>query len=215
MKTNLKKNNKLYLIGIILLFLNGFVMSINAQESTLSKEIQAQTATVYVCPMHADVSSKVPGKCPKCSMVLIAAGAGEDQQFYACPMHADVMSTKEGKCPKCQMALVKMSAPEAGDFDLKIETTPKVIKAGKPLNLRFSVFNPKTGKQVTEFNILHDMPFHLFVVSRDFSHFDHIHPTKQKDSSFTIETILPKPGYIKSTAIYFLSVACRKSFIKI
>ncbi len=170
-------------------------MSTHAQESTLLKEIQAQAATVYVCPMHADVSSKVPGKCPKCSMTLIAAGAGEDQQFYACPMHADVMSTKAGKCPKCQMELVKMSAPVAGDFDLKVETTPKIIKAGSPLKLRFSIFNPKTGKQVTDFNILHDMPFHLFVVSRDFSHFAHIHPTKQKDGSFTIETVLPKPGY--------------------
>lgn len=191
----MKKKNQPYIIGLILLFLSAFVISTNAQESTLSKELQAQVSTVYVCPMHADVSSKVPGKCPKCSMTLVAAGAGEDQQFYACPMHADVMSTKEGKCPKCQMALVKMSAPEASDFDLKIETTPKIIKAGKPLKLRFAIFNPKTGKQVTEFNILHDMPFHLFVVSRDFSHFAHLHPTKQKDGSFTIETLFPKPGY--------------------
>jgi hypothetical protein len=24
----------------------------------------------YVCPMHADVKSKTPGKCPKCKMKL-------------------------------------------------------------------------------------------------------------------------------------------------
>ena len=31
-----------------------------------SKPIQFQ----YVCPMHADVKSKRPGKCPKCKMTL-------------------------------------------------------------------------------------------------------------------------------------------------
>ena len=195
MKTKMKKNNQPCVSGIILLFLSAFVISASAQEATLSKEIQAQFATVYVCPMHADVSAKVPGKCPKCAMTLIAAGAGAEQEFYACPMHADVMSNKPGKCPKCQMTLIKMAAPEAADFDVKIETTPKIIKAGKPLKLRFSIFHPKTGKQIQDFNILHDMPFHLFVVSRDFSAFQHIHPTKQADGSFTIETVLPKPGY--------------------
>lgn len=33
---------------------------------------QAQTATKYVCPMHADVVSTAPGKCPRCSMTLVA-----------------------------------------------------------------------------------------------------------------------------------------------
>jgi len=27
-------------------------------------------ATVYVCPMHPDVTSKKPGKCRKCKMTL-------------------------------------------------------------------------------------------------------------------------------------------------
>lgn len=145
--------------------------------------------------MHKDVSSKVAGKCTKCGMALVAAGTGEEQEFYACPMHPDVMSNKEGKCPKCQMALKKMSAPVADDFDIKLETTPKVVKPGKPVQFRFSIFHPKTGKQIQDFNILHDMPFHLFVVSRDFSHFDHLHPTKQSDGSFTIQTTLPKAGH--------------------
>jgi len=27
--------------------------------------------TVYTCPMHADVTSDKPGKCPKCGMTLV------------------------------------------------------------------------------------------------------------------------------------------------
>lgn len=28
--------------------------------------------TVYTCPMHPDVTSNEPGKCPKCGMQLVA-----------------------------------------------------------------------------------------------------------------------------------------------
>ncbi len=180
---------------VILLLFSVFVMWVNAQEPTSSQQSQAPPSVVYICPMHKDVSSKVAGKCTKCGMALVAAGAGEEQEFYACPMHPDVMSNKEGKCPKCQMALKKMSAPVADDFEVKLETTPKLVKPGKPVQFRFSIFHPKTHAQIKDFNILHDMPFHLFVVSRDFSHFDHIHPTKQSDGSFVIETVLPKAGH--------------------
>lgn len=191
---------------VIVLLLSVFVMSppriLQAQEPT-SQKTEAPQAPLYICPMHRDVSSKVPGVCSKCGMKLVAAGAGEDQEFYACPMHPDVMTNKEGKCPKCQMALVKMAAPEASDFDVKIATTPKLVKPGQPFTFRFTVSHPKTGKQIKDFNLLHEMPFHLFVVSRDFSHFDHIHPEKQKDGTFTIETTLPKAGHYQIYCDFF------------
>ena len=28
-------------------------------------------ATVYACPMHPDVTSPVPGMCPRCGMALV------------------------------------------------------------------------------------------------------------------------------------------------
>lgn len=193
-------------ISLILLLVSAFVMSpphsLQAQEPILPKS-DAPQSVVYICPMHRDVSSKAPGVCSKCGMKLVAAGAGEEQDFYACPMHPDVMSNKEGKCPKCQMALVKMAAPEANDFAVKIETTPKLVKPGQPVKFRFFISHPKTGKPIKDFNLLHEMPFHLFVVSRDFSHFDHIHPEKQADGSFTIETVLPKAGYYQIYCDFF------------
>ncbi len=60
--------------------------------------------TVYVCPMHADVVSMKPGKCPKCKMTLVKKSA---RALYTCSMHPEVLSLKAGKCRKCHMALTK------------------------------------------------------------------------------------------------------------
>ncbi|MBX3279090.1 MAG: multicopper oxidase domain-containing protein [Acidobacteria bacterium] len=39
-----------------------------------------QTPEVYVCPMHPEVRSDKPGKCPKCGMDLKAVGLSEEQK---------------------------------------------------------------------------------------------------------------------------------------
>lgn len=157
---------------------------------------------VYICPMHPDVQSKVPGTCQKCNMKLVAGKAGTDS-FYVCPMHPDVIASEAGNCPKCRMKLVKAAPPELSEYFVRIEPRPSPPRAGQTVTLRFTVFHPETAKQITSFNILHDMPFHLFVVSQDFESFQHIHPELQKDGSFLIETMLPKPGYYKIFCDFF------------
>ncbi len=67
----------------------------------------------YQCPMHPEVISDKPGKCPKCGMNLELVGkeqvSGSKEKVkteYTCTMHPEVISDKPGKCPKCGMELV-------------------------------------------------------------------------------------------------------------
>ena len=174
-----------------------------AQEPAAAPAPVPKEPVVYVCPMHPDVASKLPGKCQKCGMSLVASVEGQDATFYACPMHPDVQSGKPDKCPKCGMALVKMAPPEVSDYQIRLETTPAAIKPGEKALLRFTIFHPRTDEQVKKFNLLHDMPFHLFLVSQDFSDFQHIHPEQQQDGSFTIEAVLERPGHYKVFCDFF------------
>lgn len=92
------------------------------------------------------------------------------------------------------MTLVRMRRPEMAEYEVKLETTPAAVKPGEKIQLRFFISHPETNEPVKEFNIVHDMPFHLFVVSQDLTYFAHIHPKQQADGSFAIETTLPKAG---------------------
>ena len=72
--------------------------------STTAHDHQQPAGVIYTCPMHPEIISDKPGKCPKCKMNLVkkeVAGA-----IYTCPMHPEVIQDKPGKCPKCKMNLV-------------------------------------------------------------------------------------------------------------
>jgi hypothetical protein len=193
-------NRREFLKGGAALVMGSLLLPAQAQNPT------PQEPVIYVCPMHPDIQSKIPGKCQKCNMKLVASKAEAAipaDNFFTCPMHPEIRAAAAGICPKCGMKLVKGAPPETADYFVKIETVPKSPKAGEKVKFRFTVFHPTTEKQIKEFNILHDMPFHLFVVSQDFEEFQHIHPDQQRDGSFTIETLLPRKGYYKIFCDFF------------
>ena len=72
----------------------------------------------YVCPMHPEVTSTEPGRCPKCGMKLLATQAPAAVTSYVCPMHPEVVSDQPGRCPKCGMKLLAAASvpkPAAAD----------------------------------------------------------------------------------------------------
>ncbi len=165
--------------------------ALSAQDMPVPSPQTAPAAVAYMCPIHPDVMAASPGKCPRCTRELVPAPTSA----YVCPMHPDVMSPTAGKCPRCSMNLVAGSPIAMPDFRLRVETTPRVVRAGEPMTFRFTVHHPLTGAQARDFAIIHDKLFHLFVVSRDLAEFAHIHPQVHPDGSFTVVHTLPKPGH--------------------
>ena len=113
---------------------------------------------------------------------------------YLCPMHPDHTSDEAGKCPICGMALVLGRAFDMRDYRLEFTTTPAEPKAGETLMLKFAVSHPDTGETVREFEVVHDMPYHLFLISQDMEFFQHIHPEQGNDGVWSIDVTLPTPG---------------------
>jgi FtsP/CotA-like multicopper oxidase with cupredoxin domain len=62
-----------------------------------------QGPVAYACPMHPEVTSEEPGRCPECGMKLLATAVATS---YTCPMHPEVTSDQPGRCPECGMKLL-------------------------------------------------------------------------------------------------------------
>jgi FtsP/CotA-like multicopper oxidase with cupredoxin domain len=59
---------------------------------------------VYTCPMHPEVVSEEPGRCPECGMKLLPMESPATS--YVCPMHPHVTSDSPDRCPECGMKLM-------------------------------------------------------------------------------------------------------------
>jgi transcription initiation factor IIE alpha subunit len=83
-------------------------MKLNLSGKELAK---AEVMKNYTCPLHLDVVSHDPGKCPQCGKKLNLSSKEQmkaaTMKLYTCPMHPEVALDKNGKCPKCGKTLVE------------------------------------------------------------------------------------------------------------
>src|SRR5205807_6973205 len=86
---------------------------------------------------------------------------------------------------------------------LSLTLKPPRARAGKELQLAFTVNDPKTGKQVTDFQLIHEKLYHLFIVSQDLNYFVHDHPKKGTDSVFRFNTVFPRPGMYRILSDFY------------
>jgi len=131
---------------------------------------------------------------PPVNLELVQAD-NEEEIGWICPMHSDVTSEKPGTCPRCGMKLVQGALFDMRDYHLDFHTMPEQVKAGEKATLMFSVAHPGTGERIKQFELTHDRPYHLFVISQDMEYFQHIHPQEGEDGTWSIEVTLPKEGY--------------------
>jgi hypothetical protein len=117
-------------------------------------------------------------------------------------MHPEVAAAAPGPCPICRMALVP-GAAEARDYPVEVEPAPRAPRAGEPLRLRFTVRHPSSGAVVRDLAVVHDKPYHLFVISQDMEDYQHIHPQPQPDGALLVELRLARPGYYRLFSDFF------------
>lgn len=136
-------------------------------------------------------------------------GPGEDPPEkpveFVCPMDPEVRAKGPGKCPRCGMKLLA-GLPDPMEFRVDLATAPRPVRAGEPAELRLAVIHPKTQKPVRDFELIHERPFHLFVVSEDLSVFAHEHPEPPVvggPAEFTLKWTFPKPGLYRLMADYY------------
>jgi hypothetical protein len=86
--------------------------------------------------------------------------------------------------------------PEAIEYPMDLSISPKPLKAGVKEELTFTLYDPRSGKQVENFVIEHERLFHLFIVGADLdpTHFVHDHPVFGPDKNFRYTYVFAKPG---------------------
>ena len=131
-----------------------------------------------------------------------AAPAGP--QDYVCPMDKDVRSDKPGKCPRCGMPMV-LGIPDDIEYPMDLKIAPAGFHAGQKVHFTFRITDPKTGKTVDHFEIVHDKLFHMFIASQDLEFFMHEHPVPQRDGTFEFDMNFPKPGMYRVVGDFYPS----------
>ena len=86
-----------------------------------------------------------------------------------------------------------ISGLSVADAGYLLEPEARILPAGQATSFRFRVLGPD-GKPARSFEVRHEKRLHLIVVRRDFTMYQHLHPTMAADGTWVIDLTLPEPG---------------------
>ena len=110
-------------------------------------------------------------------------------------MHPEITAAATGQCPICKMAFVAGNPLDTREYELDFSTSPAAVRAGTPFTITLTV---KDGDEaITKFEEVHDKRYHLFIISRDMTVFEHVHPVLQPSGAWELEATLPKAGLLQ------------------
>jgi hypothetical protein len=92
------------------------------------------------------------------------------------------------------MALVPIPSPRVGEYKLDVALTGRA--GGGVSGLTLAISNPDTGARVSRFIDIHERSLHLFIISRDLNHFEHVHPERRDDGTFELRHEIPAGEYM-------------------
>ena len=113
---------------------------------------------------------------------------------FVCPFDRSIRSAAAGTCERRGRSVAMVpEVPEPLEFPLDLTSTPARLLPGQSAHLRFQVRDPWANNVVTKFTVVHESPFHAFIVSEDLEFFLHEHPRWTRDA-FELDAVLPKAG---------------------
>lgn len=143
-------------------------------------------------PMERDVIvGWIDGGAPERRSAAAAAGStGTDAPAatFWCRMHPEIRADRAGACPLCGMDLAAFTP----DLTRRYAWSVGADKRARQITLR--VNDAATGALVRDFERVHEYPLHLFVVSEDFTDFQHIHPVMDARGEWTVPWRAPARG---------------------
>jgi hypothetical protein len=140
--------------------------------------------------------------CSVAHLLAFAVAAlvfGQAPARYWCPMHPDVRADERIACARCGMTLAPIDASAFAENGLEID----VSRGRTPGVVALSIRVLDGDETVRDFEVVHERPFHLFVVSRDLSHFDHVHPEPGADGVFRIDLRVPRPDVYRLVGDFY------------
>lgn len=107
-------------------------LSLFAQNGTTKIQKTSPDSIIYTCPMHPDIISDKPGKCPKCGMDLVqknSSSSDHKMNMMMCPMHGMVgMNHKHNGEKKEKKKMMKGMGMAMGAMMVAMVTAMIIIK---------------------------------------------------------------------------------------